>query len=96
MKIKNLVENSTNRAEFNRAYKSYLERKGKISCSRCKYHRGENDKREWYGCMGDDIKYSKQPNWKLTSKKRKQWMKNIIKIITTSNAFGRNYIEFNF
>ena len=76
MGAKNLVKTTTNRGEFNRAYKMHLEQTGKIHCSYCKYHRGENDKRKWYGSFNEKI--IRKPNWKLVSKNRKQWMKKII------------------
>ena len=78
---KNLVKNTTSRSEFNRAYKIHLEQRGGIHCSYCKYHRGENDDRKWYGKSLRCNKF-KYPNWKLVSKNQKQWMKKPIKIIT--------------
>lgn len=76
MKVKKIVDQTTNRSEFNRAYKQYLESKGKIHCSYCKYHRGENDDKNWYGGFKDENKIDiRYPNWKLVSKNRKQWMK---------------------
>lgn len=79
MKLKKVVQESTNRTEFTRTYKMYLESKGKIYCSYCGYHRGENRTNKCYGGYADDdgIRY---PNWKIVSKKRKQWMKKPIKI----------------
>jgi hypothetical protein len=77
-----ISETTTNRSEFNRAYKDYLAHKSNgISCSYCKYHRNENGAgRGYYGSYGGHgIKY---PNWKLVSKNRKQWMKKPIKVIT--------------
>ena len=77
MRVTKIVKNTTNRGEFNRAYKEYLERTGKIHCSYCPHNRGENDKRKVYGGFkGENIKI---PNWKLTSKQPKQWMKKPIK-----------------
>jgi len=48
MKAKKIVEQSTNRSEFNKAYKIHLERTGKIRCSYCGYNRGENSTQKWY------------------------------------------------
>jgi len=82
MKTKKIVNNSTNRGEFNRAYKAHLENTGKIHCSRCKYHDNENKTTKSYGGYTRHngklpITY---PNWKLVSKNRKQWMKKPMKI----------------
>lgn len=92
MKIKKIVDETTNRGEFNRAYKDYLERKGKIRCAYCKYHRNENNTDRYYGGTMQlvkgriDITY---PNWKLVSKNRKQWMKNSSKIIKNESYMRR-------
>lgn len=72
MKAKKIVKTTTNRGEFNRAYKGYLERKGKINCSHCEYHDNENYTGNHYGGFEDVLKF---PNWKLVSKNPKQWMK---------------------
>ncbi|MDA3780690.1 MAG: hypothetical protein PF487_10795 [Bacteroidales bacterium] len=82
MKAKKIVESTTNRREFNRAYKNYLaHKKNGIHCSYCKYHRGENKTTKWYGGFTDDDKEKiSYPNWKLVSKNRKQWMKKEIKL----------------
>ena len=88
MKVKRIVKETTNRGEFNRAYKEYLERKGKIFCSYCKYHDNENYTGKWYGGYGADK--VRQPNWKLVSKRDKQWMKKPIKI---NRKIGCNGLE---
>lgn len=85
MKTKKILDTSTNRGEFNRAYKAYLEKKGKIHCSYCGYHKHENKTTKWYGgFIYDDMETcggkrkgtnTTYPNWKLVSKNRKQWMK---------------------
>ncbi len=77
MKAKKISKETTNRGEFNRAYKEYLERKSRIHCSYCKYHRNENYTGKWYG--GNDDDKLKLPNWKLVSKNKKQWMAKPIK-----------------
>jgi hypothetical protein len=79
MRVKKIVQSCTNRGEFNRVYKRYLDHKGLIHCDRCKYNKGENYKGRHYGGREDEIKY---PNWKLTSKNPKQWMEKPIKIKT--------------
>jgi len=78
MKSKKIKDTTTNRGEFNRAYKHYLEKKGKIHCSWCPYHRHENigAGRKYYGGYTRtnghlSVTY---PNWKLVSKNPKQWM----------------------
>jgi hypothetical protein len=90
MGSKTIVEITTNRGEFNRAYKSYLEHSGKIHCSYCGYHHNENNSSKWYGgYLYDDMEVcrgkrkgtnTRYPNWKLVSKNSKQWMKKPIKI----------------
>jgi len=100
MKAKKISKTTTNRGEFNRAYKFYLEHNGKIHCSRCKYHRGENSDKKWYGGYAyDDIEYGfkrriKFPNWKLVSKNRKQWMKKPMKIkLEYYRGYSKQYID---
>ena len=90
---KKIVDKTTNRGEFNRAYKRHLESKGKIRCTYCRYHRNENGKGSGYygGYDDDNIKY---PNWKLVSKNNKQWMQKPIKIITSKSRWNNNtYID---
>lgn len=85
MKVKKIIDQTSNRGEFNRAYKRYLESKGKIRCGYCKCHSNENNNNKWYGGIkGGDIRY---PNWKLVSKNRKQWMKKPI-------SFNEDYHHF--
>ena len=77
------LKTTTNRGEFNRAYKKYLEvSKGEIHCSYCRYHRGENKTSNYYGGYERTNGHMSItfPNWKLVSKNRKQWMKKSIKI----------------
>lgn len=83
MKAKTIEETTTNRGEFNRAYKHALEKRGKIHCSRCGYHRGENDGRKYYGGYYRSNGHPKFtfPNWKLVSKNPKQWMKKPTKTV---------------
>jgi ribosome modulation factor len=72
-----VVKTTTNRKEFNRAYKQYLESGiGAINCSRCPYHRGENRTKYYGGFTDRSVAY---PNWKLVSKNRKQWMPKPLK-----------------
>jgi len=103
MKVKNIVNNTANRSEFNRAYKRYLESKGKIHCSYCGYHRSENRTSKWYGgFIYDDMETCRGkrkginttfPNWKLVSKNRKQWMKKPLRIKYDRSRFGRTYVD---
>jgi len=107
MKVKKIVDNTVNRREFNRAYKEYLERKGKIHCSYCGYHRNENRDNKWYGgIIYDDMETcrgkrkgtnTRYPNWKLVSKNRKQWIKKPIKTIKTNGWYNnKTYVEIKF
>jgi hypothetical protein len=89
MRVKNIMDDTTNRGEFNRAYKQYLERKSKIHCSHCKYHKNENQTTKWYGGFNNnELRY---PNWKLVSKNQKQWMYKPTKI-TVRNIRRNNEI----
>lgn len=91
MKVEKIINETTNRGEFNRAYKRHLESTGKIHCAYCRYHKGENKTTKYYGGYEDDIKY---PNWKLVSKNKKQWMKKTIKTETKVSRFYKGkYIE---
>ena len=103
-KVKKVVDTTSNRGEFNRAYKRYLESTGKIHCSYCSYHRGENNTSKWYGGIAnDDMEIcrgkrkgtnTRFPNWKLVSKNRKQWMKKPTKFeYHYSNWSERVYID---
>ena len=95
MKTKEIVDNTTNRGEFNRAYKTYLEhRNNGIGCSYCRYHRGENRTTKYYGTIGNGGSELKHPNWKLVSKNRKQWMRKPIKFkVKYFGGYSRDYTE---
>lgn len=90
---------TTNRSAFNKLHKRMLERKGKIHCSFCGYHRGENDGRKYYGEIrsfrsGKDNSF-RYPNWKLSSKKEKQWMNGTYTKITRKYFYSDEYyVEF--
>jgi len=103
-KAKKISETTTNRGEFNRAYKAYLEHSGQIHCSYCGYHRGENSEHKWYGGYHyDDMEtcrgkrkgpHTRYPNWKLVSKNRKQWMKKPTKYEIKTTRYGKStYID---
>jgi len=95
MRNKETMDATDNRGVFNRAYKEYLEHKGKIHCSYCKYHKGENYKGNSYGGYGK----VKLPNWKLVSKNPKQWMKKPMKIVekpTHHPMYNMFYTEIKF
>lgn len=99
-RIKEVVETTSNRGEFNRAYKTYLERTGKIHCSYCGYHKNENKTSKWYGgFIYDDMETccgkrkgtnTRFPNWKLVSKNRKQWMNKPIVITKEKSRWNNN------
>lgn len=74
----NELRNTTNRYVFNRYYKEYLERKGKIRCTYCPYNKFENSDNKYYGqyWFSEQIR---MPNWKMVSKNKKQWMKKPLK-----------------
>jgi len=100
MKVKSISKTTTNRTVFNRTYKQYLERKGRIHCSYCRYHRGENAVKWYGGYVYDDMETcrgkrkgtnTKYPNWKLVSKNSKQWMKKPI-IMKTRYYGGYQYV----
>ena len=103
MKVKKIVKSTTNRGEFNRAYKQYLERKGRIHCAYCGHHRGENANKWYGGYVYDDMETcsgkrkgtnTKYPNWKLVSKQPKQWMPKPIKIkLKYYNGYTGKYID---
>jgi len=100
MKAKQIVDNSANRGEFNRAYKHYLEKTGKIHCSYCGYHRNENKTSKWYGgIIYDDMETccgkrkginTRFPNWKLVSRNRKQWMKKPMVVTKEKTPWNNN------
>lgn len=106
MKVKEITEQTTNRGEFNRAYKRYLEHEDLINCDRCRYHKGENYKGKWYGgyetadSKGNLIPPDKVkvPNWKLVTKRRKQWMGKPLKITTHNRGLSRTtfYVSVTF
>jgi hypothetical protein len=94
MKSKLISKATKSRYEFNRAYKCYLEHSGKIHCSLCKYHHGENTDHECYGGYSDEnIKY---PNWKLVSKSKKQWMLKPMKITKSYSYKNHEYMHIKF
>lgn len=107
MGSKILTQTTTNRGEFNRAYKAHLEHTGRIRCSYCGYHKNENNYDKWYGgIIYDDMETcsdkrrgtnTRYPNWKLVSKNNKQWMKKPIKIVEGSTMISKKtYIEIKF
>jgi len=93
MRPRQEYKKTTNSSVFRKLHKYILEKDGDIRCSRCSYHRGENDYRKWYGKITSETvvncpkKWGKirRPNWKLVSKNSKQWMKKPIKIINKKN-----------
>jgi len=77
-KSKKLLKETMSRKVYNIARKFWLEHDGQIYCSYCKYHRGENCTKKYYG--GDTHFGVRYPSWKLASKNKKQWMKKDISI----------------
>ncbi len=89
---------TTNNYVYNKLRKKMLEQKSKIHCSYCKYHENENNTDKYYGELRsyfkDEENYFRYPNWKLVSKKRKQWMdKTYRKVVRHSNYFPDS-VEF--
>lgn len=100
MKINKIVNETTSRGVYNRAYKRQLESKGKIHCSYCGYHRGENKvSGAYYGGFKEPFKYYKKvkhPSWKLVSRNKRQWENKNLKITTEQTRYSdREYIEIN-
>mgnify|MGYP000905381332 CR=1 FL=1 len=94
MRVSKEYKETTNRNVYNKARKEYLNRTGKIRCSWCSYHSGDNNTDKCYGKWTDGIDYAKaglirQPNWKMISKLPKQWMvKKSLKIHTAGKYFS--------
>jgi len=84
MKAKKIMDETTNRYEYNRVRKRYLDHVGDISCSWCRYHLGDNLDHKLYGDYGARGKV-RYPNWKLVTKKKKQWMDKELKYKTRNN-----------
>jgi len=76
MRTRQELETTNNRYVYNRLRKTILELDAEIRCSRCGYHRGENETNRWYGSFSFHCEIGKihYPNWKLVSKNKKQWM----------------------
>jgi hypothetical protein len=86
MKAKKIMDETTNRYEYNRVRKRYLDQTGEISCSWCRYHLGDNLDHKLYGDYGGRRNDSlRNPNWKLVSKNKKQWMDKPIRHIIKKN-----------
>lgn len=81
MKAKKLMDETTNRYEYNRARKIQSG-----NWTWCRYHHGDNLDHKLYGDYGKP-KFGKfrHPNWKLVSKNKKQWIKKPIKYKTKIN-----------
>lgn len=94
---------TTNRSVYNKLRKEYLEKEGKIHCSFCKYHKGENKNSYYGGFVGktesknnykrNKIKY---PSWKLIGKNKKQWMFKKLNFRYSTKFNGDVYCEINF
>jgi len=96
MRNKEILETTTNRKTYNRAYKKHLYKKGKINCTYCPYNRGENRGGNWYAGVwkSKSKKYDiKHPSWKLATKNRKQWMKKNVRFEEVIQIYGHRYIK---
>jgi len=78
MTDKKIMDTTDNNGVYNKARKQYLANSGKIHCSFCPYHKNENFTGVYFGFDYKGVYL--YPNWKLTTKVRKQWMKNFKKI----------------
>lgn len=91
-----------NRSVYNKIKKQRHAINGDIKCSRCKYHRGDNETRKWYGdkLVKFDSKSQlrfRYPSWKLVSKKRKQWMDGTYRVKEFESCFSKfRYVRFRF
>lgn len=91
MKDRLEYKTTTSRYVYNRLRKRILEDDGELHCARCRYHDNENRTGKYYGgCVrigyiGGDYKNPieywsiSNPNWKLVSKQKKQWMVKKVK-----------------
>lgn len=98
MKVSKEYKETTNRNVYNKARKEYLTRTGKIRCSWCSYHNGDNNTDKCYGKWADDFDYKlagkvKHPNWKLVSKLQKQWMVKKMLSIKPGKVFSEFIIN---
>lgn len=83
---KKVMDETTNRYEYNRARKHYLDHTGQIHCTWCRYHLGDNLDHKLYGDYGSHRDGRLRiPNWKLVSKNKKQWMGKPVKYKTKRN-----------
>ena len=91
---------TTNRAVFNKLHKFMLEKHREIHCAYCSYHRGENDERKYYGevrsWMRNKESTFRYPNWKLASKKKKQWMNGTFRKVVKHSNYFPDYLKFEF
>lgn len=106
MTNKKIMDTTSIRGVYNKTRKIYLERKGKIYCAKCPYHKHENADNKFYGTrmiwnwnipnVGDvpKIRSVRYPNWKLVSKNKKQWMKKRIKIKRKNYKFDYYQLFF--
>ena len=95
MKAKKIMDETTNRYEYNRIRKRFLEG-DEISCSWCRYHLGDNLDHKLYGDYGGRRNKSlRRPNWKLVSKNKKQWMDKKL-VFKTRNNWGHTHTEIIF
>jgi len=100
MRESEILKTTTNRSVYNKLYKKNLEQRGKIRCSWCGYHAGDNSTKKWYGSTGfwtNKPERMRYPSWKLVTKNKKQWMpKKIQYEEKTIRWNGKPYIEIYF
>jgi hypothetical protein len=90
---------TNNRAYYNKLRKRYLENQIEISCSFCRYNKGENSTNKYYGGRKNKKGSINYPSWKLVSNNKKQWMKKDKLVITEEKMrhfSNETYVFFNF
>ena len=97
------MDTTVNNSVYRKARKKFLEHNGKLKCSLCKYHLGDNSDYKYYGTTrswtgNDKIRF---PSWKLVSKNKKQWESKpssfkIIEKRDYNSNFKYSYVEIKF
>lgn len=95
-KYSGIRELTTNRSNYNKAHKELS-----TKCSFCKWNRGCNKHKRYYGKFILDefnnnttIKLLTNPSWKLTSKNEKQWTSKELNLLPRVTKSSRRMTEF--
>jgi hypothetical protein len=78
-----IYRTTSNRSTYNKLRKFYL-----AGCDRCPWHDCENLDHDYYGSSCGRIKH---PNWKLVSKREKQWMGKPIKFTKRYSVWVKDH-----